>query len=100
MVSDMSNREKDMVVIKLSGSLFNLDTTVSTLKNYAELLLEVEHKVRLIVVAGGGKIARHYINLARSLGSDESTLDIMGIEISRLNAMLLSAALEDSVYPV
>ena len=45
MVSDMSNREKYLVVIKLSGSLFNLDTTVSTLKNYAELLLELEYKV-------------------------------------------------------
>ena len=43
MVSDMSNREKekDIVVMKLSGSLFNLDTTVSTLKNYAELLLDL-----------------------------------------------------------
>jgi len=46
------------------------------------------------------EIARNYVNLARSLGSDESSLDIMGIEISRLNAMLLSAALGDSVYPV
>jgi uridylate kinase len=99
MVSDMSSREKDIVVIKLSGSLFNLDTTVSTLKNYAELLLELDYKVRLIVVAGGGKIARHYINLARSLGSDESTLDMLGINVSRLNAMLLVTALGNGTYP-
>jgi uridylate kinase len=53
-----------------------------------------------VVVSGGGIIARHYVNLARSLGADESSLDEMGIEISRLNAKLLSAALGDSAYPV
>jgi uridylate kinase len=50
------------------------------------------------VVAGGGEIARHYINLARNLGSDEANLDIMGIEVSRLNAKLLIAALGDQAY--
>ncbi len=60
----------------------------------------MQTRVQPVVVTGGGIIARHYVNLARSLGSDESSLDIMGIEISRLNAMLLSAALGDSVYPV
>jgi uridylate kinase len=60
----------------------------------------MQTKVQPIVVSGGGIIARHYVSLARSLGSDESSLDEMGIEISRLNAMLLSAALGDSVYPV
>jgi uridylate kinase len=99
MVFDMSNREKELVVIKLSGSLFNLNTKVSTLKKYAELLLDLDHKIRLIVITGGGKIARHYINLARSLGSDESTLDMLGINVSRLNAMLLSIALGNRAYP-
>ena len=50
------------------------------------------------MIAGGGKIARHYINLARSLGSDEANLDIMGIEVSRLNAKLLIVALGDQAY--
>jgi uridylate kinase len=50
------------------------------------------------VIAGGGKIARHYIDLARSLGSDEANLDIIGIEVSRLNAKLLIAALDDRAY--
>jgi uridylate kinase len=49
-------------------------------------------------VAGGGKIARHYINHARSSGADESTLDELGIEISRLNAKLLIYALKGKAY--
>jgi uridylate kinase len=33
------------------------------------------------------------------LGSDEATLDIMGINVSRLNARLLLSALQDKAYP-
>ncbi len=93
-------QKKKILVIKLSGSVFNFKTTSQSLRQYARLLLEVQTRVQPVVVSGGGIIARNYVNLARSLGSDESSLDIMGIEISRLNAMLLSAALGDSVYPV
>lgn len=99
-ISDKGSKQKQIVVIKLSGSIFNIDTASKSLKEYAKLLLEIQTKFQPVVVAGGGMIARHYVNLARSLGCDESSLDVMGIEISRLNAMLLSAALGDSVYPV
>src|SRR5437867_1184601 len=99
-ISDKGPKQKKIVVMKLSGSIFNINTTAKSLKQYAQLFLEIQKKIQPVIVAGGGLIARHYVNLARSLGSDESTLDVMGIEISRLNAMLLSAALGDSVYPV
>lgn len=99
-VSKEVSKQKKILVIKLSGSVFNFKTTSKSLKEYAQVLLDIQTKVQPVVVSGGGIIARHYVNLARSLGSDESSLDEMGIEISRLNAMLLSAALGDSVYPV
>jgi uridylate kinase len=99
-ISDKLSKQKKILVIKLSGSVFDFKTTSKSLKEYAQLLLDIQAKVQPVVVSGGGIIARHYVNLARSLGSDESSLDEMGIEISRLNAMLLSAALGDSVYPV
>jgi uridylate kinase len=50
------------------------------------------------VIAGGGNIARHYISHARSSGADESTLDELGIEISRLNAKLLIYTLKNKAY--
>jgi uridylate kinase len=86
------------VVIKLSGGVFGDDARVE-LKKYAGMLSEVSDRVQPMVVAGGGKIARHYINIARGFGSDEASLDIMGIEVSRLNARLLIAALGEQAYP-
>ena len=90
---------KERVVIKLSGRVFS-DDTASELKKYAAMLAEVSDRVQPAVVAGGGKIARRYITIARELGSDEASLDILGIEVSRLNARLLIAALGDHAYPV
>jgi uridylate kinase len=92
------NLRKRRIVIKLSGSIFNQDTNHDSIKNYAQMLIDISNNVQPIAIAGGGKIARHYIDLARSLGSDEANLDIIGIEVSRLNAKLLIAALDDRAY--
>jgi uridylate kinase len=92
--------KKRRVVIKLSGSVFNQDVdNKNFIRKYTQMLSTIISNVQPIVIAGGGKIARHYIELARTLGSDEATLDTMGIEVSRLNARLLIAAMGDMVYP-
>lgn len=88
----------ERVVIKLSGRVFG-DDAAGELKKYARMLLDVSSQAQPVVVAGGGKVARHYIAIARGFGSDEASLDIMGIEVSRLNARLLIAALGDDAYP-
>jgi uridylate kinase len=75
------------------------DEPARELKKYAIILSEISEKVQPVVVTGGGKVARHYISTARSLGSDEASLDIIGIEVSRLNARLLILALGDQAYP-
>lgn len=79
--------------------MFGYETT-HELKRYARMLSKISEKVQPIVVAGGGKLARHYISTARSFGSDEASLDILGIEVSRLNARLMIIALGDQAYPV
>ena len=88
---------KKRIVIKLSGRIFGMDN-VKVLKNYAEFLVKISKICQPIIVAGGGNIARHYISHARSSGADESTLDELGIEISRLNAKLLIYALKNKAY--
>lgn len=88
---------KKRVVIKLSGRVFGMDN-VKLLKDYAAFLVKISRVCQPIVVAGGGNIARHYISHARSSGADESTLDELGIEISRLNAKLLIYALKKRAY--
>ena len=86
------------VVIKLSGRIFSMDN-VKMLADYAEFLVKMSKTCQPIVVAGGGTIARHYISHARTSGADESSLDELGIEISRLNAKLLIYALKNRAYP-
>ena len=88
---------KKRIVIKLSGRIFGIDN-VKILKDYAAFLVKISKFYQPIVIAGGGSIARHYISHARSSGADESTLDELGIEISRLNAKLLIYALKNKAY--
>ena len=51
------------------------------------------------MVVGGGKTARDYIDIARSLEVSEAMCDDVGIEVTRLNAKLLIAALGKDAYP-
>lgn len=88
---------KKRIVIKLSGRVFGMDNVI-ILKDYAAFLVKISKVCQPIVIAGGGTIARHYISHARSSGADESTLDELGIEISRLNAKLLIYALKNKAY--
>ena len=88
---------KKRIVIKLSGKIFGMDN-VKVIKDYAAFLVKISKFCQPIVIAGGGNIARHYISHARSSGADESTLDELGIEISRLNAKLLIYALKNKAY--
>jgi uridylate kinase len=85
-------------VIKLSGKVFSGEDGAD-IKKYASMLAEMSAKVQPVVVAGGGKVARHYISIARGFGLDEASLDIIGIQVSRLNAKLLIAALGAKAHP-
>jgi uridylate kinase len=89
---------KKAIVIKFSGKIFGVEN-IKILKDYARFLVKLSKTHQPIVVAGGGKIARHFISHARSSGADESSLDELGIEISRLNAKLLIYALKNKAYP-
>jgi uridylate kinase len=96
----ITGKKRRRVVIKLSGSVFSQDiTNKNFVRKYAQMLSDISNNIQPIVIAGGGKIARYYIELARTLGSDEATLDIMGIEVSRLNARLLIVGMGDLAYP-
>lgn len=89
---------KKRIVIKLSGKVFEMSNT-KMLKDYATFLVKISKNYQPVIIAGGGNIARHYISNARSSGADESTLDELGIEVSRLNAKLLIYALKNKAYP-
>ena len=88
---------KKKIVIKLSGKVFGMDNA-KIIQKYADFLIKISKICQPVVVAGGGVIARHYISHARNFNADESTLDELGIEISRLNAKLLIYALKNKAY--
>jgi len=87
------------VVIKLGGHLLSEKSNSKYLKGCIKVLKEILKSNRLIVITGGGALARAYIEAARAFGVDESTCDQLGIEASRLNAMLLTSLLGEDAYP-
>src|SRR5713101_10071210 len=81
-------------VVKLGGALFRREPDVTALKAMGKVLGSfVEEGNQLVLVAGGGENARTYISAARKLGAEESTCDLIGIQITRSNAELLRIAL-------
>ncbi len=85
---------KQKVVISVGGSILipGKDDAVF-IDKLAHMLRSAAEKVDMIVVVGGGKTARYYAETGRALGGDEYSLDLMGIDATRINARLLALAL-------
>ena len=85
------------IVISIGGSvILSEEVTVSFLKKLADLVKKISKQYKVFIVVGGGNVARKYIKLGRELGFDEQILDSLGIDITRVNAKLLTNFLEKS----
>jgi len=90
------------VVVKISGNYVQPDEP-RLVKRYADAIVELWEKkgVRPFVVVGGGRVARKYIEAARSGGVSEAVLDMLGIYATRLNASLLASLMGGrALFPV
>ncbi len=88
------------IVLNLGGSVLAPDAVdVAYVRKAGGLLQRLARSHRVLVVVGGGRVARRYIEAARELGANETFLDEMGIEATRLNARLLIAASGASCCP-
>ena len=88
------------IVLKLGGHLFPSKLDSRKILGYTKLLKKLrrdDHKI--VVVTGGGEEARKYIKIARELEGSELACDLLGIEVSRLNALLLITSLGGDAYP-
>ena len=88
------------VVVSIGGSVLAPDLEPDRVAAHAAVvdgLVADGHEVAVVV--GGGDVARRYIGTARALGATEYDLDAVGIDVTRLNARLLLAALESSTIP-
>ncbi|MDD5614866.1 MAG: UMP kinase [Candidatus Methanoperedens sp.] len=86
------------IVISVGGSVLARALSPGKFRNYAAAIKEISKKNTVFIVTGGGQAARDYISVARELGADEATCDLIGIELTRLNARLLITALGDDAY--
>ncbi|MFZ0441609.1 MAG: UMP kinase [Methanobacterium sp.] len=87
------------IVITIGGSIIIKDHNYKKFMDYAEVLRDLTDEHEIFVVVGGGKTARDYIGIARDLGVSEAMCDEVGIEVTRLNAKLLIAALGEYAFP-
>ena len=87
------------IVISLGGSVLVPSLEKNHIREYATILKRLGEELRVFVVVGGGGEARRYIGVARKLGIDEATADELGIQVTRMNALLLAGALGEAAYP-
>ena len=72
------------------------EADVLFLKKLTALFKKISSDYKLFVIVGGGKISRRYIQLGRDLGFNEDTLDLIGIDVTRVNARIITNLLGDS----
>ena len=91
------------IAIKVGGSVFCPGDKPDQIyaKRLAETLKELSGRNRLVVVVGGGKLARKMIEEAkkRNVISDEE-LHTLGIKASRINASFLIKELKENAHPL
>jgi len=81
----------EKIVISIGGSVLISEEANNTFfEDFKKLIKKTSKKNRIYLVVGGGKTARNYIQLGRNLNLTEEKLDEIGIEITRVNASLLS----------
>ncbi|MCS7126485.1 MAG: UMP kinase [Aigarchaeota archaeon] len=89
------------IVVKIGGHLiFNEEIDIELLTEYSRIFREMYDGGRWVVVVGGGKLARRYVEAARRLGLSESLCDEIGIKITRVNASILSSSIGDKAHPL
>lgn len=86
-------------VVKLGGFAFPVEPKQSLVAEYVKLFKELVGEYHLVVVTGGGPIARTYIKAARDMDVSESLCDHLGILVTRLNARLLVDGLGEYAFP-
>ena len=86
------------IVIAIGGSILLKEYDSKKFQEYSAILKDLTKEHEIFVVIGGGKPAREYISLVRDLGAGEAQCDDIGIEVTRINAKLMLAALGDVAY--
>ena len=90
------------IVIKFGGSLlFSEGGTINYEKitEFCDLIKDKKNYDSIVIVCGGGTIARQYIKAIREFTDNEVICDMIGIDISRINSRLIIANMKEFAYP-
>lgn len=81
---------KENIIISLGGSLVAPDNVnTAFLKVFKKAVMKFTNEKRFFIFVGGGKISRNYQKVMLEFGADNKERDMIGIDISRLNARVV-----------
>jgi len=82
------------IVLRIGGSVIASPPNPRLINRYVEIIRRLsDERHKIIIVVGGGRPAREFIQIARDLGLDEPEQDEVAISISRIFAQLISMRL-------
>jgi uridylate kinase len=89
------------IVLRIGGSVIASPLNPELIGKYADLLENLDRQGHeIVVIVGGGVLAREFIKAAKSLGLDEKAQDEVAISVSRIYAQLLLKKLESGCEAV
>lgn len=91
------------IVLKIGGSLLFDDEDkfdISRIKEFAEIIQRIKgQKHQVVVIVGGGVLAKKLIKYGRRLDATNIAKDQLGISATWICAQLMITALQEQVYP-
>ena len=98
----MQNKNGKLVVISLGGSLIvPEEIDVEFIKNFKEVVeKQIANGFRFVIVTGGGKTARKYIQAAEKVDDiDDEEKDWLGVHATRMNAHFVKTIFKRYAHP-
>lgn len=90
---------KENIIISLGGSLVAPDgIDVAFLKVFKKTIVKFLDKNRFFIFVGGGKICRDYQKAMLEFGADSKERDLIGIDVSRLNARIVKQVFGEAAF--
>jgi len=81
-------------VLRIGGSVVASPPNSELINRYVEIIRRLlNDKHQIVIVVGGGRPAREFIQIAKDLGLDEPEQDEVAISVSRIFAQLISMRL-------
>jgi len=82
------------MVLRIGGSVIASPPNPRLIEKYVEVIRRLSDEIhKMVIVVGGGRLAREFIQIAKDLGLDEPEQDEVAISISRIFAQLISMKL-------